>query len=261
MKALLERMSLSMRRIAPNCSDTICQFQAKDTSRVAPLKTPHCQSDKASFKVRLAHDEERTQEALQFVRERYRATGIGSGAGHGPSPDRITLVVYHNYTVVGSATLSIDSPHGLLADTLYQVELDKLRAGNRKICEITKLAVDRINASQQILAAIFNVLYIYAREQYKCDDLVIEVNPRHTAFYKKKLGFETWGGLKQCERVDAPAELLHVDLGWAERKIAMVGGNPEAGKNDLSIYPHFFSLVEQAGIARRISQIEHEADI
>jgi len=256
MNAILNRLSTVMRPVAPHCGDTICQFQAKGTDKHA--ERPDHRPDQARFKIRLALDDARTEDALQFVRERYRAAGLGSSAGHGAVPIRITLMAYHEHVVVGSATLGIDSPCGLLADTLYQTELDRLRANNRKVCEITKLAVDRTHASQQILTTIFNILYIYAREIYRCDDIAIEINPRHTAFYKKKLGFETWGSHKHCERVDASAELLRLDLGWAEKQVAKYGGNLEARKNNLTLYPRCFSLVQQAGIARRIRQIEHE---
>jgi hypothetical protein len=40
----------------------------------------------------------------------------------------------------------------------------------------------------------------------------MEVNPRHVGYYQRCLGFQQIGDLRQCQRVDAPAVLLHQEI-------------------------------------------------
>ena len=44
---------------------------------------------------------------------------------------------------------------------------------------------------------------------FAASDAVIEVNPRHARYYQRTLGFRQIGELRQCQRVEAPAVLLH----------------------------------------------------
>jgi hypothetical protein len=79
-----------------------------------------------------------------------------------------------------------------------------------------------------------------------CDDVVIEVNPRHVRFYQRSLGFTTIGPQRQNRRVDAPAVLLRLDLAHAREQIDRLAGRATEG-SVRSLYPYFFSGPEEAG--------------
>src|SRR4030095_2870272 len=99
-------------------------------------------------------------------------------------------------------------------------------------------------------AALFHIAYIQARRIGTCTDLVVEVNPRHVRFYERMLGFRVFGPARVDPRVQAPATLLHLDLGHAEAEIAKFGGKPELAVQVRSLYPFFFSSRGEAGIER-----------
>ena len=65
---------------------------------------------------------------------------------------------------------------------------------------------------------------IFAYRIHRATDLFIEVNPRHAAFYRRKLGFSVVGGEKICRRVNAPAILLHQELRSICEQVVRHGG-------------------------------------
>ena len=67
----------------------------------------------------------------------------------------MTLVASSNDQTIGTITIGFDSPIGLIADDLYQIELKMFRSQGRRLCEITELAVVGEIKSKQILAALF----------------------------------------------------------------------------------------------------------
>ena len=120
---------------------------------------------------------------------------------------------------IDTLTLGLDCEEGLSVDELDLDKVDELRAVNRHVCEITKLAVDQSVRSKRVLATLFHLCYIMGRNIHGATDFLIEVNPRHVSFYKRMLGFEQFGDEKICPRVDAPAILLRLELDHAERMI------------------------------------------
>jgi len=167
-------------------------------------------------------------------------------------PNRIALVIYDNEHAIATATLGLDSEVGLLVDELYRDESEKLRREGRHLCEMTKLAVEHVVRSKQVLASLFHIALIYAHHLHDGDDCLIEINPRHVKFYEAMLGFEPMGDMKMCRRVNAPARLLRLDLGRADAKIALFGGHSDGYPGERSLYPYFFSKAEEAGILGRL---------
>ena len=175
-------------------------------------------------------------------------------AAPGPlrDPNRIVLVIYDLEHAIATATLGLDSEIGLLADELYKDESDRLRQEGRRLCEMTKLAVEHVVRSKRVLASLFHIALIYARHLHGRDDCLIEINPRHVRFYEAMLGFEAVGETKTCRRVNAPARLLRLDLESADAKILAYGGRGDGCPGERSLYPYFFSKAEEAGILGRL---------
>lgn len=206
---------------------------------------------KQEFKVRLATSEDRRKSASLLIEKMYSWRGYDADVLH-QDPNKITLVAYEGEKVVGTLTLGLDSPQGMVVDELYKAEADSLRAEGRKPSDITRLAVDQEVKSKSVLAALFHLSYIYGRNIHHATDFLIEVNPRHVLFYKRMLGFEPFGEERVCPRVNAPAVLLRLDLDHAKEQIAKYGGTGAAVPGVKSIYPYFFSSEDEQGITQRL---------
>jgi hypothetical protein len=102
---------------------------------------------------------------------------------------------------------------------------------------------------RSILAALFDVLSIYARCVRGATDLVITVNPSHAAFYERMLMFERFGGEKDLGSVcGAPALLLRLRLElevqvrrWAHDE----GPQPAGVESKRNFYPHLSGKEEE----------------
>ena len=203
------------------------------------------------FKIRLAHSNERMNSASMLVQRKYASRGLESSHFQ-KNPGRITLMAFQGDKVTGTLTLGLDSPNGLLADELYKSEIDYLRTAGHKVCELTKLAVDQPQTSKPVLAALFHIAYIYGRIMQGYTDVVIEVNPRHVLFYKRMLGFKELGSERLCDRVNAPAVLLRLEIDYVDQQIKLLGGKIEAARGEHSLYPYFFSKKDEEGITQRL---------
>lgn len=210
--------------------------------------------DPYDFKIRFADSKGRRSSASMLINKMYSWRGYQTGELIS-TPNQITLVANIGDQPVGTLTLSLDSPSGLLADELYRDAIDAVRQEKRFVCELIKLAVDQNASSKQVLATIFHIAYIYGRLIRKVTDLLIEVNPRHVNFYKRMLGFVQIGEERQCPRVDAPAVLLRLDLDYTDEQIRLHGGKTGQSQ-ERSLYPYFFSLREQEGILGRLQKME-----
>eukprot|EP01036_Dinobryon_divergens_P044800 gene44800-59800_t len=79
---------------------------------------------------------------------------------------------------VGTMSLCLDDPQlGLPADENFRDKLDLLRTGQRRLCEPSRLAIDK-GVSKRVFAALIHISYIYAHNIHGFTDYVIEVNPR-----------------------------------------------------------------------------------
>ena len=125
------------------------------------------------------------------------------------------------------------------ADDNFRDKLDVLREQGRRLCEPSRLAIDK-GVSKRVFAALIHISYIYAHNIHRFTDYVIEVNPRHVVFYKRMLGFKDFGGERECTRVGAPAVLLRLDLAYMGEQIRKFGGLMEQHGGERSFYPFFF---------------------
>jgi hypothetical protein len=200
----------------------------------------------------LVETREEIRVACALVNERYLSRGYGGN-------HRILLDAYHatfttetNGEVVGTITLVTDSHNGLAADRAFQKELDRYRAQpGTKVCELTKFAFNSRIQSQQTMAALFHVVFVYGHRSYGCTDLFIEVNPRHVRFYEAALGFERIGPVKENESVGAPAQLMWLKVARIRERIDAVAGR--AGHaNQRSLYRLFFSPAEERRIYEQL---------
>jgi len=208
------------------------------------------------FKVRLANTEARRESASYLIERRYAWRGYSVDDDVQEMPSRITIAAHDTDGIVGTVTVGLDSEEGgLFIDGLYAEEANRLRMQGRRIAEFTKLAVDNNSHSKPLLAALFHIAYICARRIHHCTDLLIELNPRHVAFYRRMLGFEPFGEMRGDPRVGAPALLLRMCLERGQQEIARLGGKVELAATTRSLYPYFFAPREELMIERRLRAI------
>ena len=153
--------------------------------------------------------------ASRLVRQMYEWRGYNTESIESQieDPNRVTIAAWQDDLIVATLTLGRDSPSGLLADTLYAQELAGLRHPDRILCEVTKLAIAPDFSGSGLLNKLFQATFQHAKDVFSASDAVIEVNPRHVRYYQNRMGFQRIGSVRQCERVDAPAILMHQTVG------------------------------------------------
>jgi hypothetical protein len=215
--------------------------------------------DIKSFRIRLADRDECRNSANMLINRMYSWRGYTTSTQTPASSNLITLVATENHSAIGTISISFDSPMGILADETYEDEINIFRRRGSKICEFTKLAFDPSVRSKQVLASVFHVAFLYAWNIRHCTDTFIEVNPRHQRFYERMLGFKPYGEIKNNPRVNAPAVLLWLDLGYAEHLIQKFGGSSSHPGSERSLYPYFFSHREEEGIVHRLLDLNRSS--
>lgn len=193
-----------------------------------------------------------------LISKRYAWRGYAGAHSLSDDPNRITLTATDHSETVGTLTIGIDSPIGLMADQIFKPELDVHRARGAKLCEFTKFAFDTSARSKTALANLFHLAVIYARDLHQCTDIMIEVNPRHRRFYEHMLGFEREADVRVNPRVNAPAYLLRVNLEYVTERIVQHGGTFSSGTTERSFYPYFFSPHEEKGIINRLLMVDEQ---
>ncbi len=204
-----------------------------------------------TFGIRLVDTPKGRNEASMLIHKMYAWRGLEGTHAVGAEPNRITLMGHRNNDPLGTLTVGLDAPEGLLADRLFKEEIDAYRARGARVCEIIKMAFDIHNNSKAYMGAMIHLAVMFARDIHHCDSLFIEVTPRQGAYYEHMLGFRQLGETKVNPRVNVRGMLMCVELSYATEQIQLYGGKQGAVKVR-SFYPYFFSPREEAGIINRL---------
>ena len=206
-------------------------YDGEYVSRLGMVETKKC-------KIRLSKPE------TGLLKRMYEGRGYLIDASMTHRDENTSLTAQIDGKTVGTLTLNMDN--GCLgAEKQYPEFVAQLRSQGAKICEIGKLALDPSVRSKRVLGAIFHLSWIAAFRFRHATDLIIEVNPRHAAFYKEMLQFEQVGEERICERVGAPGVLLHLNVEYARKLIAQHAGNLDQPRGRRSFLPYFFPLKEE----------------
>ena len=249
----------------PHSANTYSSFLKKSHPYNAPrlqaladypemASSQECILTRGGYSIRVANSHRLCGEVSTLIRRMYSWRGYQteSIAVSSHNPSQLTFEATIKQKLVGTLTLGLDSEDGLLADELYGDEIKAFRTKDSKICELSKLAVDTQYDSKEILASLFHLAYIYGRNVHKSTDLFIEVNPRHACFYRRMLGLRQIGNVRTCQRVNAPAVLMHLELDYVDTQIASFAGSCSSGEK--SLYPFFFSKHEEKGLAKKLQR-------
>jgi hypothetical protein len=233
-------------RPGPLCRDA--EHESTASSFMSSRETVLYQA--ADLSIALAPPHAARNRIGRLVQRRYAWRGYRLSGGE-PLYDpnaRITLVAATGPQAFGTLTVGMEGTAGLQADELYREEMNAIRAARLVICEFTRLAVDPEYGTKESLAALFHVAFLYASAVRGCDEIVIEVNPRHVPFYERMLGFVEAGPERVCPRVSAPAVLLRLSCSHAAAEIARCGGHRQGAR---SLYPYFLGPREAEAVLRR----------
>jgi hypothetical protein len=203
------------------------------------------------FHVRLATSGDGQAAASVLLRKMYAWRGYAFEVADHQAANQITLYAETGGVLVGTMSLCLDRDGQLPADANFRAELDALRRQGRRLAEPSRLAIDR-GVSKYVFAALIHSSYLYARNIAGFTDYVIEVNPRHVAFYKRMLGFVEFGAERACSRVGAPAVLLRLPLDYMAVQIRRLAGKREQDAEERSFYPYFFPVWDEPGITARL---------
>jgi hypothetical protein len=180
-------------------------------------------------------------DALGLVERRYSDRGLSVTRERFSSRNEagdIVCTACDGDKIVGTLSVRFDGVGGLHADQLFKEELAEWRSAGIKLCEFGGLAVDKHSHDpKRVLAQIFHLGYLHAHRRARCARLVIEVNPRHVAFYRRWLGLLPFTTSRHNPRVNAPAVLMSVDFQTVREQIALWGGRPELQVSARSLYP------------------------
>ncbi len=206
------------------------------------------------YKICLVNSHKQRSETNKLIKDRYASKGYITDESTVPHQNlrQITFEASNDHQLFGTITLTIDSNKGLLAENLYADEINNFRRKNKTICELSKFASYTEHGSKEVFAALFHLAYIYAYTLHNINHAVIEVNPRHAFFYKRMLGFRQIGSERICERVNAPAILLHLDLDYMSEQISLLSHQDHS--NSKTIYPHFLSQHEEKRLTKKLSE-------
>ncbi len=180
-------------------------------------------------------------DALGLVERRYNDRGLAVAREKFSSRDEdgdIVCTARDGDAIVGTLSVRFDGKGGLHADSLFGEELAEWRASGVKLCEFGGLAVDKHSHNpKRVLAQLYHLGYLHAHRRARCERLIIEVNPRHVAFYRRWLGMLPYTTARHNPRVNAPAVLMSIDFATIREQIALWGGQPDLLASARNLYP------------------------
>lgn len=204
--------------------------------------------------LRLAETSEDREGAGQLLNRRFGWRGYGSEHQIPDDESHTTFIALADEEIVGTITLGVDAPGGLAADSVFKDEIDRFRAApGAQVCELIKFAFETELPDQQNLAMLFHTVFLYGLQNHRCTDLFIEVNPRHRRFYQNMLGFTAVGDLRTNPSVDAPSQLMWLNVSDVAESIASYRSGVSITRTR-SLYSLFLSQSEERAIKLRLEE-------
>ncbi|MEO8407434.1 MAG: long-chain N-acyl amino acid synthase, partial [Oxalobacteraceae bacterium] len=137
--------------------------------RLRDLCIPEADSDGADeyqineqkFHIRMANSQGQREAASLLIKKMYAWRGYSVERPLDNQPNKITLVTDTTGKTVGTMTLCLDLDSKLPADENFRDKLDELRAEGRRLCEPSRLAIEK-DLPYRVFAAMIHISYMYA---------------------------------------------------------------------------------------------------
>lgn len=206
------------------------------------------------FSIELALTGKQRASARHLINEKYGWRGYGSDHNLRDSDECATFTAMVDGTMVGTLSLTVDSPDGLSVDETFPEAIRAMRdQPGTKLCELTKFAFASNATPMHVLASLFHTIFIFGTTRHVCTDLLIEVNPRHIRFYEIMLGFSRVGELQTNDSVDAPSQLMRLKVADIGRYIKQSAGLET--RSSRSLYPYFLTAAQECIIQERMADL------
>jgi hypothetical protein len=168
----------------------------------------------------------------------------------------VTLGAYFEGRLVSTLGLRRDGGN-LAADQSFPTEMAGMRRQGWQLCEFTRLAADPDGPSKLVLASLFHLAYLHAAHHWGAEFLVIEVNPRHKAFYRRMLDFQPHGEERLHRSVGAPAVLMSLSLAYGATQVRQYGGslNEDEDNRSRTLFPYFFSPKDESKLLDKLADV------
>lgn len=218
----------------------------------------------SNFTIKVANTLEEREAVFKMAYDSYLAKGFTAQRQDGNlvftydlSKDTLILIIKDKADeLVATATLVFEESCTLPAENIYAQEINSLRNLGRKTVELCRLCIrpDYRN-SKEILVLLFNYIAIYITKIKNYHSLIIEVNPRHKAYYKALLQFTEIGALKECPHVEnAPSVLLHLSTETYQEAIKVAVAN-KTTNNSRTLFSDFLKTEEEQQL---VAQLLHK---
>jgi predicted GNAT family N-acyltransferase len=187
-----------------------------------------------NLRVEVARDFASLRRAFVVLHRAYAGRGLVEDEAqarvtpHHLLQESIVLVVRHEDRIVGTATVTRDSPARLPLDRDFGAELDALRGRGATLAEIGSLGVEADARGTAVQAALSLSTMWIAERVMGASHIVIGVHPRVVNYYRDTYGFAPLGSEKIHSELNArEIALVHdvrADAHVIERSCKRVGG-------------------------------------
>jgi GNAT superfamily N-acetyltransferase len=177
--------------------------------------------DTDRFQVRVARTVEEYERAFRLVQVGYVLQGIVPVEELGSEDKRVTeqhmlpeatvFVAYEGDDIVGTMTVTLDSPAGLPLDKDYPDQLTELRQSGAHLAEIGSMAIiGRCQGSG--VAQLLSLACARWAWQQGATHHVVGVHPKARPFFRAMWGFMPLGPVRDHVELNAPVTGLEVSL-------------------------------------------------
>ena len=178
-----------------------------DTFTPSPTYSPVGDSVPAAFstpgiRYKIASTQEELRHAFALLERSYVERGI-AGSGQirmkilNILPTTTTFIALRGDAVVGTVSLIEDSELGLPIEQVHPEDVARVRNRHRKLAEVGALALEKTERRSAISIMLFNMLYRWARNWRRVDDLLIGIHPSARHFYDAVLQFRRIGATRR----------------------------------------------------------------
>jgi hypothetical protein len=170
--------------------------------------------------VKIAATDAEWRAAFELVARNYKAAGYEGSLSckvrftpYHALPDSVTFVAKQGETVLMTMSLVPDNRLlGLPLEVLYGEEVRHLRRQRRRLAEVISLAAEEsleMREFRQVFVSLIRLMKQY-HLTHGGDTWVITVNPRHTTYYTKALGYQPLGPQREYPAVEGHPALAYL---------------------------------------------------
>lgn len=202
-------------------------------------------TDDPDLVVKIAETQEELEGAFKVLYRSYLEMGYCERSEsemrltlHHALPTSSVIIAKYKHEVVGTMTLVRGNNLGLPCEKEWSI--DNLKRHDRRVAEITSLAIDkrfRRIEKGNILFPILKYMYEFSTDYFGTQILAIVIHPKERDFYEGLFFFESISDKVVEDYYGAPAIALYLDLEEARRRYVKVYGSRKAEKN----LSHYFT--------------------